>query len=395
MSLIWSILKTALRQPNRVIMEDDRRTYTYSQLVGGAMFVADHLDSRTKSPHVGLMLPTCGAFPMALMGAWLAGRTAVPLNYLLHPNELKLVIADAGLDAILTTQVMIDFIGKDNLPHDVQLLRVEDIDYSGAPPWRWPSHHDPDDLATLIYTSGTSGTPKGVMLTHGNLESNVEDCVQHVRLNAADTFLGVLPQFHCFGFTALTLLPLRVGAKIVYSARFVPKKIVELIRRHRPDVFMGVPSMYAALLSVKDAGPDDFQSVRIPVSGGEPLPRSIYDQCLARFGIHLLEGYGLTETSPVANWMPPHLPPHPGSVGPAMPHVRILLVDDQLKPVGPTTDGEILLAGPNVMKGYYQRRQLDAQVFVHVVDPDTGRLTRFFRTGDIGRFDADGCLYIT
>jgi long-chain acyl-CoA synthetase len=190
------------------------------------------------------------------------------------------------------------------------------------------------------------------------------------------------------------LLPLAVGAKVVYTARFVPGKVVGLIRTHRPTVIMAVPSMYGALLSVKSGKPEDFTSIRLPVSGGEPLPEEVYNQIRERFGIKLLEGYGLTETSPATNWSLPALATR-YSVGTPLPGVRNLIVDDHDKPVPTGTDGHILIAGPVVMKGYHNLPQLDHDVFVRLTDPLDGVTKRFFRTGDIGKVDDIGRLFIT
>ncbi|MBL4702561.1 MAG: AMP-binding protein, partial [Phycisphaeraceae bacterium] len=276
----------------------------------------------------------------------------------------------------------------------VRVLLMEDMPRQGIVPLRFPPLYIDDDLALILYTSGTSGLPKGVQLTHGNLSSEIKAITQHAQIKHGDVFLGVLPQFHCFGLTALTLLPLSAGVKVVYTARFVPGKIVALIREHRPTVFMAVPSMYGALLSVKSAKPEDFTSLRLPVSGGEPLPQAIYSQLRDRLGVDLLEGYGLTETSPATNWSTPEIAKR-YSVGTPLPGVRNLIVDDHDKPLPTHSDGHILIAGPIVMKGYHNLPRLNQEVFVTLTDPIDGLTKRFFRTGDIGKIDELGRLYIT
>lgn len=410
MSVLWPIARHAMMTPRRPAAVDDRRSYTYAQLFGGAMFLADQIENATALPHVGILLPTSGAFPMALLGTWLARRVAVPLNYLLSAQELAYVIQDSDIDTILTVGPMLDFLSSTadafSLPAGVKCVHVDQLDFTGVPPLRWPPRHQRDDLAVILYTSGTSGRPKGVMLTHGNLRSNVDAAIRHAGLTQADTFLGVLPQFHSFGLTALTLLPLRLGAKAVYSARFVPKKVVGLIRKHRPDIVTAIPSMYGALLSVKDATAADFTSIRLAVSGGEPLPRAVSQQVLQRFGLHLREGYGLTETAPMTNWCTPdHHKPH--SVGKTLPGVCVLVVDEHDQPLAPGREGQVIVSGPNVMKGYYKLPQQTQDVFVDL-NPhrhntaltarpwsSAHRGQRFFRTGDIGHLDEEGYLYIT
>src|SRR5690606_32841393 len=138
--------------------------------------------------------------------------------------------------------------------------------------------------------------------------------------------LGVLPQCHSFGLTVLTLLPLTVGCRVIYSAKFVPTQVVKLLREHRPTLFVAIPTMYGALLSVKSATPDDFSSIKFLVSGGEPLPEAVTARFFERFGKRIAEGYGLTETAPVTNWCRPHeYKPH--SVGRAIPGVRVRIVE--------------------------------------------------------------------
>lgn len=395
MSLLTSILGRAISQASQTAIIDDRGTHSYGKLIGGAFYIADWLDQTCPSPHVGLLLPTSAAYPMALLGAWIAGKVAVPVNYLLGQNERTHLINDSGLKTIITVKPMLDFIGgADKLPPHVRVLLLEDMPRDPVPPLRFPPLYADDDLALLLYTSGTSGLPKGVMLTHGNLKSEINAIRQHISIKSNDVFLGVLPQFHCFGLSALTLLPLAVGVKVVYTARFVPGKIVGLIRQHRPTVFMAVPSMYSALLSAKSAKPEDFTSIRLPVSGGEPLPEDVYNQIRDRFGVKLLEGYGLTETSPATNWSLPQLAIR-HSVGTPLPGVRNYIVDDHDNAVATGVDGHILIAGPVVMKGYHNLPQLDLEVFVQLIDPLDNEEKRFFRTGDIGHVDKVGRLFIT
>jgi long-chain acyl-CoA synthetase len=412
MSLLWPILTQAAKTPLRTAVIDDQRVYTYAQLAGAAMSLAERIDSLTSAKHIGILLPTSGAFPIALLAAWLAKRVAVPFNYLLAREELTHVIRDSDVDTIITVGPMLDHLASSAaspahgdqaqsdtptlpIPPDIQLLRLDQLDWSGLPPLRWPPLYKPDDLAVILYTSGTSGRPKGVMLTHGNLRSNVDAAIQHAHFTPSDTFLGVLPQFHSFGLTGLTLLPLRIGTQVIYTARFVPRRIVELIRKNRPAVIVAIPSMYGALLSVKRAGPEDFASIRLAVSGGEPLPESTADQCRQRFGLCLNEGYGLTETSPFANWCNPETH-KPHSVGTSIPGVTVSIVDEHDRPLPPSQDGEILITGPNIMAGYYKLPEQTRQVFVDLPHPHNGTGTsRYFRTGDIGRVDDDGHLYIT
>jgi len=317
------------------------------------------------------------------LGTWLSGRVIVPINYLLSAAERGRLIEHSDSDVLISAGAMLEHLGGE--PGGVEVLKLDAMRFKGGPPLRRPPRADAGDLAAILYTSGTSGTPKGVMLTHGNLRSNVDAAVEHAKLTQADAFLGVLPQFHSFGLTALTLAPLRVGVPVVYTARFAPNKLVKLIREHRPDIFMAIPSMYHALLNVKHAEAEDLASIRLAISGAEPLPQAVREGFAERFGVKILEGYGLTETGPIVSWS---LPDHnaPGEVGPPLPGVEVRIVDGGNRPAPEGEPGEITVRGPSVMAGYYkQPDQTDA-----VFDAEG-----FFHTGDRGRIDPSGLLWVT
>lgn len=384
MALHLDILRTCILRARRPLVRDDQRTWSGLHLLGGAFHTADLIASNGSSPTVGILLPTSGAFPMALLGTWILGRTAVPLNYLLARDELEFVVRDSGIDLILTAGPMLDFLGYE--PAGAKVVRLDRQAFRGVPSPRWPKRTGEDELAALLYTSGTSGKPKGVMLTGANLHANVRQVYSHVHFTPADSLFGVLPQFHAFGFTVLTLLPLVYGLQTTYAARFVPARIVQTLRERRPTVFVGIPSMFAALVRLKNASADDFASLRYIISGGEPLPRDVAERFLKRFGKPICEGYGLTETSPVTHVCLPE-GYRPGTVGMGVPHLRTRIVDYQReRDVPPGVQGEIRMAGPNVFSGYYHRPKETAEAF-----DDRG----FFRTGDIGMVDRDGYLSIT
>ncbi|MEM9020587.1 MAG: AMP-binding protein [Planctomycetota bacterium] len=394
MALLRPIMARCLKHPRRTAVVGDTASLTYLKLLAASFHLARHIGRLTDKPNIGLMLPTSGAFPVALLGAWQAGKVAVPLNYLLSKDDLHHVIADAELDTVITVGKLLDTVGHDMIPEGITVVKFEELSFKGIPPFRWPAKPKDDDLALLLYTSGTSGRPKGVMLSHGALQSNVHAVIEHAELTAADTFLGVLPQFHAFGVTALTLLPMFLGAKVVYTARFVPRKLVDLIRQHRPDIFIAVPSMFGALLSVKGATAEDYACLSYAVCGAEPLPQSIYDAYKDRYQLGLLEGYGLTETAPVTNWSTPKQS-RLHSVGRSLPGVRNFIVDEDNKLLGPDEEGEILIAGPNVMMGYWHLPEQTDSVMQYLEIEGEDQPVRAFRTGDIGKLDADGFLYIT
>jgi long-chain acyl-CoA synthetase len=384
MSIHWPILKQLLASRRRVVIVDDKRSYTGAMILGAALHVAAAVKGRCESKTIGILTPTSAGFPICALAGWILGKTVVPVNYLLKREELQYVIDDSGCDTILTVQPMLDFVGHS--PAVKNLVRLDDIAFEGMPDPTWPASAEDSDLGVLLYTSGTSGKPKGVMLSHGNITANIDQVLSWVPLSTSDTVLGVLPQFHSFGMTVLTLLPMTHGMRAVYTARFVPGKIIKLLREHRPTIFVAIPTMYNALLHAKDATADDFAGVRYLVSGGEPLPQAVFDGYRDRFGVTLNEGYGLTETSPITNWCrPEEWRPH--SVGPAMPRLEQRIVDPATgATVSPGREGEVQMRGPNVMQGYFKLPDQTRAVFT-----DDG----FFKTGDMGKLDEDGHLFIT
>ena len=378
------IIRTCLQNARRTLIVDDRREYRGAEILVAALHVASEIERRSQSQTVGLLLPTSGAFPICALAGWILGRTIVPLNYLLKPDELQYVIDDCGCDTIVTVGPMLDYLGV--RPRVEHLIMMESIEFKAVPDLRWPARSRPDDLACLLYTSGTSGKPKGVMLSHSNLLSNVRQCLEHVGLRDEDVLLGVLPQFHSFGLTVLTILPLVRGLRAIYTARFVPQHVMRLLREHRPTMFVGIPSMYNALLAVKRAEPADFASLRFTVSGGEPLPEDVFERFRDRFGVTICEGYGLTETSPVTNWCRPE-DWRRRSVGTPVPRVEQIIVDPASGKVLPQgREGEVLVRGPNRMLGYFNLPDETSKA----ITPEG-----WFRTGDMGRFDQDGHLSIT
>ena len=383
MTPLQPILSNLKRHPFRELIVDDQRTWKAMHLLLGAYHLAKVIERTSSRPRIGVMLPTSGLFPMSMIAGWMLGRTIVPLNYLLKGEDLEYVIADAELDAVVTVGKMLEMFGE--LPAGVQPIKLEEQKFKGIPPIRRAARMQPDDLAVMLYTSGTSGKPKGVMLTASNIASNAEQCKEWVDFTSKDVMLGVLPQFHSFGLTVLTVLPLVAGMKVIYTARFMPKRMLDLMTEHRPTVFVAIPSMYAALLSAKSATPDHWSGFRYIVSGGEPLPDAVFEGYREKFKATINEGYGLTETAPVTNWCRPQDQKR-GSVGMPLPRVEEKIVDPSGARLGPNEDGEVCIAGPNIMKGYFKMPDETAAVF-----DEEG----YFKTGDMGRLDEDGHLYIT
>tara|TARA_R110002072_G_scaffold42064_20_gene118689 strand:+ start:118839 stop:120302 length:1464 start_codon:yes stop_codon:yes gene_type:complete len=384
MNLALALTKSFLRRPRHAFMVDDMRTYRGIDLMVAGMHIADQVDAHAAQPRVGLLIPTSGIFAAAAYGVWLSGRTAVPMNYLLDEPTLNYIIDDCGCDLIIASRKLIEHIGF--VPKCKKIIYLEDINFKSLPTPRLPKWTPASDLAVVLYTSGTSGKPKGVMLSHKNLLANTSQLREHIKVGPEDIFLGVLPQFHSFGLTGLTLMPLLYGCRAVYTARFVPKKIVGLIQEHRPSIYLAIPSMYNAMLTVKSAVADDFTSFRLMLSGGEPLPEDVRTRFAERFNQTIVEAYGLTETAPGTNLLLPE-EGRLGTVGRSLPRISQRIIDPASGCVLPhSTDGELRIKGPNVMQGYLGLEQETQEAF----DSDG-----YFCTGDMAQIDADGFLKIT
>lgn len=381
------LLDSVRRNPRRPAVRDTSRELTFADLACFARVIRRIVLKHTDCPRVGIMLPGSAAGIGAFFGVLWAGRTAVPLNFLLQPPELAGVIDDSGIDLILATKHFESLLGRTS----ARVLYLEQLPLKRAfvlERFRFtpdPPSVKPDDVAAIIYTSGSTGQPRGACLTYNNLMSNCRNSAEHFRLDHTYHLLGVLPPFHVFGLTLLTILPIVIGAQVTYIPRFSPQAVHELARTSDISVIMAVPSMYAAIARLKSAGPADFARIQLAVSGGEPLPMCVYDDVLLKTGMNLLEGYGMTETSPVISanqvWAR-----RVGTVGRPIPQVetQVRSADGTVLPAG--DQGELCVRGPNVMKGYYNRPAETAAA----LDSEG-----WLRTGDIVQIDSDGYITIT
>ena len=372
----------ARKQPQSVAVIDDRGQTTYQQLAAMAAGLGLYLSAQTRQPRVALLLPSSAGFVASFYGTLLAGKAVVPINFLLGEREIAHIIQDSGIDTVVTIPQLGARL-KDLPLKVIDLTQLPQTPPAAITP-RFPQVTS-EEMAVLLYTSGTTSLPKGVILTYGNLQSDVDSAIEHAQLKSGYNFLGVIPLFHAFGITGMMLAPIQLGSTIIYQARFSPVAAVQAVREHNIGLMFGVPSMYGAMLRLKDAKPEDFKSIYAVISGAEPLPATIREAFRQRFGVPILEGYGLSETSPVVALNVPHLN-RPGSVGKAVPGCEIRIADEAGKPLPAGEVGEIWLKGPMVMKGYH-----------NLPDETAKALTAdgFFKTGDLGKVDADGYLYIT
>ncbi len=376
--LLDEIERNCAGRPHHPAACDQHLSLDYAGFRAVAYGLGAQIAAQSARPRVGILAPTSTACAVSIFACWYAGKTPVPLNFMLAPEELGKIIADAGLDLIVVAERFApaaQAAGLKTLPLNEQTLSPG----AGQPPAAAA-----DDIGAVMYTSGTSGAPKGVCLTFDNLLQNARTCIQAAEMSADQVFLGLLPQFHAFGFTANMIVPLVLGATVYYLPRFSPVTVTNLIAEKRVSVFITIASMFGALAAMKNATREQFASLTHPVSGGEPLPARVAQVFEQRFAKRIYEGYGMTEASPVVTLNTPQAW-RTGSVGRPLPGISVVAADEEGRELPTDRDGQLLVRGHCVMQGYLNKPD---QTAATVRD---GALW----TGDVGRIDADGFVFIT
>jgi long-chain acyl-CoA synthetase len=390
--------------------------FTYAQLQALSSQVAGGLQGIGIRPgdHVALSCPNIPWFPVAYYGILKAGAVVVPLNVLLKPREIAYHLKDSEARALIVfegtpelpmatmAQAACSEVGCEHLivatreaagttaiPGATTLGAL----MAGRSPQFATRSHRPDDTAVILYTSGTTGHPKGAELTHLNMLLNAMASrdmfvpAMSGGLNQ-DVALITLPLFHSTAQTCQMNSGVLAGMKMVLLPRFEPAAVLETMRSEQVGFWIGVPTMYWTLLQFAGANSFDTSTVakhlRLCVSGGAPMPGDVMRRFESTFGVRILEGYGLSETSPVAAFNQLHRPTKPGTVGQPVLGVEIRCIDAQGQAVSPGEPGEIVIRGPNVMKGYYNRPEATTETM----------RGGWFHTGDVGTLDEDGYLTI-
>ena len=374
------LTRSAAERPDRVAVKRDERELTYADLDAATARVAGLLRAKGVRPgdRVGVMLPNVEYFPVCYYGALRAGAAVVPMNVLLKEREVAFYLGDSEAKVLFAWHQFADpaHAGADQT--DAECVLVEPGDFEAmldrCEPVADVVSADPDATAVILYTSGTTGTPKGAELTHANLLSNTEVSIGIFGLDDRAVTLGALPLFHAFGQTCGLNATVAAGGCLTLIPRFDGGKALEIIARDRVTLFEGVPTMYAAMLHHPSAAESDASTLEVCVSGGAAMPVELMRAFEEQFGCAILEGYGLSETSPVASFNRADGLRKPGSIGIPIDGVEMKLVD-----------GEIAIRGHNVMKGYWGMPEATASA----IDADG-----WFFSGDLGRVDDDGCFYI-
>jgi long-chain acyl-CoA synthetase len=391
-NLAGILTETAGRSGDRVALKLDDIEVTYGQLNDAASRIAALLKDRGLEPgdRVGLMLPNVPYFPGVYFGILRAGCIVVPMNVLLKGREVKYYLEDSDAKLLVAWG---DFgeaaeQGAQEAGADCILVKPGEFEQlvGGYEPESEDADRSEDDTAVILYTSGTTGQPKGAELTHANLRKN---CLTASRtlgeLTEDDVLLGVLPLFHSFGQTCTMNSAVATGATLTLLPRFEPEKALEIIGRDKVTVFQGVPTMYNAMLNSDAADRADTSSLRMCMSGGAAMPGELMRAFEEKFGCVILEGYGLSETSPVASFNHPDKERKPGSIGTPIDGVEMQVWDDDGNEVPQGEVGEIVIRGHNIMKGYWGREDATREAIT-----DDG----WFHSGDMARVDEDGYFFI-
>jgi long-chain acyl-CoA synthetase len=390
-NLSLNLSEAAGRYAERRAIRMDDYLLTYAALDDAASRAASLLRERGLRPgdRVGLMLPNVPAFAVIYFGALRAGLVVVPMNPLLKSREVEYYLGNSGAKALFTWH---DFASEGEQGAKAARVQFQSVVpahfeqlVAGFERFEDVVRREDDDTAVILYTSGTTGKPKGAELTHGGLDRNREVSGRTlVHISPQDVVMGCLPFFHVFGMTMALNLAVAGGACLTLIPRFDPAKALEVIGRDKVTVFEGVPTMYTAMLGQQNRSQYEVSSLRVCVSGGAALPVEVLRGFEEAFGCIILEGYGLSETSPVASFNHPDKERKAGSIGTPIEGVQMRLVDPERQVLSAGEVGEIEIRGHNVMKGYWGNPEATAATIRE----------GWFSTGDLARIDDDGYFFI-
>jgi long-chain acyl-CoA synthetase len=389
------LLGSANQQPDATVIRTDELALSYGELDRAVRGVAASLRERGIEPgdRVALLVPNVPEFTIAYFGILYAGATVVPINVLAAAPEVTYFLEDSGARLLVVHPLFREPGEQGAAPLGVPVIIATSEEgentigaMSQAQPIADVHPTSPVDTAVILYTSGTTGKPKGAELTHSNLLINCSIVAPKVIPDAPDGHraLATLPLFHSFGQSVIQNAMIAMGGSFTLLPRFTPEDAFELIERDRLTLFAGVPTMYFALLHHRGDRAHDLSTLMACLTGGAPMPVEVMNAFEEKFNVEILEGFGLSETSPVASFNMMDKPRKPGSIGYPVWGVEMCIVDDADEPLPDGERGEICIRGHNIMKGYLGR-------------PDATKETLrggWFHSGDIGYRDEDGCYWI-
>jgi long-chain acyl-CoA synthetase len=376
-------------RPEAPVLRLGDRVLSYADLDRGARGIAASLRQRGIEPgdHVALMVPNVPEFTLAYFGVLYAGCTVVPLNVLLSAPEVAYHLRDSESKLLIAHPLFGKPAAEGAGEAGVAVVQADsDLPQMAASePVDSPYRTSGDDTAVILYTSGTTGKPKGAELTHSNLLLNCSVVVPKLLpLGPDDVALATLPLFHSFGQTCIQNAMISVGGSFTLLPRFTPGDALEIMQRDRVTLFAGVPTMYFAILNLEGGESYDLSSLNYCMAGGAAMPVDVMRAFEEKYPVKILEGFGLSETSPVASFNALDKPRNPGSIGYPVWGVEMCIVDDADAEVPDGERGEICIRGHNIMKGYFRRPEATKEAI----------RDGWFHSGDIGIRDADGSYRI-
>ena len=389
-NLAYNLINTAQEHPARRALRLGPELLSYAELDDATARVAGLLRQRGIEPgdRVGIMLPNVPEFAIVYYGVLRAGGIVVPMNVLLKQREVAFYLGDPEAKLVFAWHQFADAAEQGAAEAGAECVLVEPEAFSrlleSTSPVVEMVERAAEDTAVILYTSGTTGKPKGAELTHSNLAINADVMKQVFSISPEDVIFGALPLFHAFGQTCALNTAVSAGAELVLLARFDAGRALEAMERYGVTVFEGVPTMYSALLHHPERERFDVGALRLCVSGGAALPVEVLRSFEHAFGCVILEGYGLSETSPVASCNHPDRERVPGSIGTPLEGVEMRIVDEDDNEVAQGEVGEIAIRGHNIMKGYWERPEATAEAI----------RDGWFHSGDMGRVDEDGYFYV-
>jgi long-chain acyl-CoA synthetase len=390
-NLAQILVDAAEQSADGIAIKLDDTEVSFGALEEGSARLAGLIKDKGVEPgdRVGIMLPNVPYFPIIYYGILRAGGIVVPMNPLLKSREVKFYLEDNGAKILFAWGDFAEAAepGSDEAGAECILVKPGEFEklLGGAEADHDVADRDGGDTAVLLYTSGTTGKPKGAELTHANMHKNCTVAAHDLgEITEDDRLLGALPLFHSFGQTCTLNGAVAARSMVSMIPRFDPEKALEIIQRDKITVFQGVPTMYNAMLACENRENYDTSSLRVCMSGGSAMPVETMRGFEEAFGCKVLEGYGLSETSPVASFNHPDKERKPGSIGTPIEGVEMKLVDDDGNEVPKGEVGEIAIKGHNIMKGYWDRPE----------DTEEAIKDGWFFSGDMGKVDDDGYYFI-
>lgn len=389
MNLAENLVRSAEANPDKPAIVLDDVVVPFGVLAAAAARLAGWLQELGVQPgdRVAVTLPNIPQMPIIYYGILWAGGVVVPMNPLYKSREFAFVLRDAEAKVFFAWDGVDEEASKGAAEAGVEYVPVSATGFVPELMTHEPGvfvDRAPEDTAVVLYTSGTTGSPKGAELTHANMSRNAEISVDLVGATPDDMIFGGLPLFHSFGQTVGMNAGILAGATMTLIPRFEPTKALEILQRDKVTIMLGVPTMYIALLQHPDKANYDLSSLRVCASGGASLPVEVLKGFEQAFGAMILEGYGLSETSPVASFNHADRGRKPGSIGEPVEGVEFRLIDNEWNDVADGEIGEIAIKGHNVMKGYLGNPEATAWA-IH---------DGWFRSGDLARRDEDGFYFI-